>query len=127
MEALDFFRQIGVRERIVDTMIHQENIQELDGLKKAILDSSATSWNIQIAVPVGRAKDLSYMYLNPHQLRHLFDFIKKTREVFNVEIAEPAGYLGSWDTSLRPEPFFCGAGIETCSIMHLSYPNFDMA
>jgi len=117
LQALDFFKEISVKERIVNTMVNQENIQELDELKRTLLNSSATSWKIQIAVPVGRAKDLPCMYLSPHQSRYLFEFIKKTKEIFNTQIAEPAGYLGIWDTRLRSQPFFCGAGLETCSIM----------
>ena len=131
LEALDFFKKIGVQERIVNTMVNQHNIRELDGLKKILVNSSATLWNIQIAVPSGRAKNVSYMFLNTHQYQHLFHFIRKSRKDLFTQIAEPAGFLGSWDTQLRSKPFFCGAGLETCSIMpdgeilgcHLAYDN----
>ena len=131
LEALDFFEKIGVKERILNTCIHQKNLHELNELKKIVANCSATSWNIQMAVPVGRAENVPYMYLSPDQLKCLFSFIEETRHVVNVQIAEPPGYLGTWDSILRPQPFFCGAGWETCSIMpdgevlgcHITYDN----
>ena len=131
LQALDFFKEIGIKERAVSTLIHSGNIHELEDFKKTLLASSATMWNVQLAVPIGRAKNVSSLYLSAPQFRHLVEFLMKTAKVFNVQPSDTAGFLGRWDAKLRPLPFFCGAGLETCSIMpdgevlgcHIVYDN----
>jgi len=116
-EALDFFKSIGVEHRMINTVVFPGNIEQLLELKKIILGSSATFWRFALAIPVGRAKDNEKMYLNAEQIKYLFEFIENTRKEFKVELSEDSGYLGCLNLKLRSRPFFCGAGLTTCSVM----------
>lgn len=117
LEGLAFFEEIGVNERVVNTLTHQGNLDELDTLREEIVDSSATSWNIQTALPVGRARSASHIYLSPQQIQYVFDFIEESRKILETQLAVISGHVGKWGVKLRSRPFFCGAGLETCSIM----------
>ena len=117
LEALDFFKSIGVEDRMINTVVFPGNIEDLLELKKIILNSSATFWRFALAVPFGRAKDNEKMYLNTKQIKYLFEFIENTRKEFNVEISEDSGYLGCFNLKLRSWPFFCVAGLTKCSVM----------
>jgi radical SAM protein with 4Fe4S-binding SPASM domain len=117
LEALDIFEQLGVTERIANTLVYQENIGELEALRDVIVRSSATLWNIQTALPVGRAREAVNMRLAPEQIRYVFNFIEKSKGMLATQLAVVSGHVGTWNSKLRSRPFFCGAGIETCSVM----------
>jgi len=117
-EALEFFKSIGVKNRIVNTVVFPGNIEELLELKKIIANLDAvTSWKLTPVIPVGRAKENEKMNLTKEQMRYLLDFVKNSRKEINVEIKEDAGYLGCFALSNRSKPFFCGAGLTRCSVM----------
>lgn len=117
LQALEFFKSIGVGFRSVNTVVLPDNIEELPELKKVIMNSAANFWRFAIPIPVGRAKDNEKMSLTKQQIKYLFDFVEDTRKEFDVEITEDAGYLGCRAMKLRQRPFFCGAGFTRCSIM----------
>ena len=117
LEALKFFKSIGVGFRSVNTVVVPDNIEELPELKKVIMNSAATFWRFAIPIPVGRSKNNEKMCLNHEQIKYLFDFIEETNKEFDVELTEDAGYLGCMSFKLRSRPFFCGAGLTRCSIM----------
>ena len=116
-EALRFFRKLGVKLITVNTFVYPGNIGQLAHLEPYIKDSGATNWRIAPAIPVGRAKDNSSMYLDTKGMKYLFEFINGARKKFDVHITEDAGYLGCWEKVLRKDPFFCNAGFTRCSIM----------
>jgi len=117
IEALEFFKYIGVERRKVNTVVTPGNIGELSELKKIILNSDANSWRFSLVIPSGRAKNNSDMYLSDEQIMYLFNFVEDTRKEFDVEISEDSGYLGCLSLKLREAPFFCGAGFTRCDVM----------
>jgi len=117
LEALLFFQKAGVGERVVNTVLHPGNIHQLEKLEELIRRSGGTQWNIQTAVPRGRAEDLPELFLDRGQTLFLLNYLRSARRRINIRMAEPPGHLGEWDPWLRSRPFFCGAGRETCSIM----------
>ncbi|MFH1239768.1 MAG: radical SAM protein [Candidatus Diapherotrites archaeon] len=121
IEAVEFFNKINVPIVSIATTVNKKNLNELEELKKIVMTSGATHWRINIAIPEGRAKDKDWMQLNDDELRQLFEFIKKTKGEFNIEICEGAGYLGKLDKDLRKMPFFCGCGWNTFTIMANGY------
>ena len=117
LEALEFFKSIGVGFRSVNTVVMPNNIEELPELKKVIMNSACTFWRFAIPIPVGRYRDDGKTYLSNEQIKYLFDFIEETNKEFDVELTEEAGYLGCMSYKLRSRPFFCGAGLTRCSIL----------
>ena len=117
LEALRFFKDIGVGERVVNSVIHPGNLDDIEALEESVRAAGATQWNIQTAVPLGRAKGMPGFELDPGRVVRLLEFLDGARRRISLRIAEPPGYLGSWDRRLRPRPFYCGAGEEACSIM----------
>lgn len=117
VSALSFFKKSGVKIITVNTFVYPGNLNQLDRLKPYIVNSGATNWRIAPAIPVGRAKDNSNMYLDTNGMKHLFEFIHTARSKFDVHITEDAGYLGCREKALRKDQFFCGAGFTRCSIM----------
>jgi radical SAM protein with 4Fe4S-binding SPASM domain len=115
--ALSFFEDIGVGERVLNTIVHKKNIHELEELAEHVCDSSATVWNLQIALPVGRAKRHDYLKMEDDDISELFRFAVKARRRIRIQMAHHLGYLGRADRLLRTEPFFCGAGTQTCAIL----------
>ncbi len=117
LQALEFFKSIGVKDMVVNTVVIPENIEQLPELKKIIMNSAANYWRFSIPIYVGRAKNNKEIFLNDEQVRHLFDFVEETNKEFPTEISEDAGYLGCLDMKIRSRPFFCGAGLTRVSIM----------
>jgi radical SAM protein with 4Fe4S-binding SPASM domain len=117
IDAVKFFKSIGVKYRTINTVVLPDNIQQLPELKKIIQDSEATLWRIAIPIPVGRAKDNPKLSLDAGQMKYLFEFIRSARKEMNIELTEDAGYLGCYGPELRSYPFFCEAGLTQCAIM----------
>lgn len=117
LQALEFFKSMGVKARIVNTVVLPDNIEQLPELRKIMMNSAANLWRFAIPIPVGRAKNNEKMSLNNEQIKYLFDFIEDTSKELNVEITEDAGYLGCLSMKVRSRPFFCGAGLTRVSIM----------
>lgn len=117
LQALEFFKSIGVETRIVNTIVIPDNIEELPELREIMMNSAATFWRFAIPINSGRAKDDEKLSLNNEQIKYLFDFIEESRKKFAVGISEDAGYLGPSSMKLRSAPFFCGAGLTRCTIL----------
>jgi radical SAM protein with 4Fe4S-binding SPASM domain len=117
LQALDFFKSIGVKTRIVNTIVIPDNIGQLVELREIIMNSSATFWRFAIPINSGRAKDDEKLSLNNEQIKYLFNFIEESRKKFAVGISEDAGYLGNSSMKLRSAPFFCGAGLTRCTVL----------
>jgi radical SAM protein with 4Fe4S-binding SPASM domain len=117
IEALEFFKSLGVKHRLVNTVVIPDNIEQLSELKKIIMDSAATFWRLSVPIPVGRAKNNEKTFLNDEQLKYLFDFVMDASKELDVELSDEVGYLGCLSLKLRSRPFFCGAGLTKCYIM----------
>lgn len=100
------------------TCVHPGNISELTELKKLLLFHSIKNWRLFSIFPIGRAKANSYLKLDPDQFKSMLEFIKSTRNegVMNVSYG-CEGFLGSYETEVRSNFFFCLAGIHVASVM----------
>lgn len=117
IDAVKFFESIGVKHRIITTVVLPHNIRQLPELKKIIKDSGATLWRLAIPIPVGRAKENPAVSLDAGQIKYLFEFIRSANKEMKIELSEDAGYLGCYGPELRSYPFFCTAGLTYCAIM----------
>ena len=117
LRGLDIFARMGVPVRIVNTVVHPGNIQQLDTVAGVVSSSGATAWRLTPVSNVGRAAGNSRFELDQEQLRYLADFIREKRRIVNVDFGESHMYLGCFAERHPGHPFFCGAGLSRCSIM----------
>ena len=115
--ALELFQEMGVRSRMVNTMVFPGNLHELEELGEWIMASSATIWRIALALPSGRAKGQDHFCLTDDQIRSVLGFIRDWRTHFPVYLSEEVGYLGPWAMQVRSIPFSSGDGLSHFAIM----------
>ncbi|MBZ0160891.1 MAG: radical SAM protein [bacterium] len=115
--ALELFQTMGVRSRMVNTMVHPDNLEELEELGDWIMDSAATVWRIALALPSGRARGLERFCLTDDQIRLVLRFIRDRRTHFPVYLSEEVGYVGPWALQVRSKPFSSGDGLSHFAIM----------
>ncbi len=118
MKSLDLFGSKQVGSRMINTVIHNENIHQLEELHCILKDSGATSWRLVPIMDVGRAENNQSYALTGVQLRELAEFIKEySTGRFTVDFGEACTYLGCFLPDWAGNPFFCGAGLTRCAIM----------
>lgn len=116
--ALFFFKDIGVKEIVINTLVHKDNLRALpDFFYNQVLHSPATLWNIQPPLAVGRSENNPRMRLGKDEITFLFKFMLEARKKFPVQIAKHIGFLGPLEPFFRSRRFFCGAGLENCAIL----------
>ena len=115
--AIELFHEMGVRHRLVNTMVHPGNLQELEALGDRIMASAATSWRIALALPSGRARGQDRFYLSDEQIRWVLRFIEDRRESFDVFLSERVGYVGPWALKVRSRPFASSEGLSNIGIL----------
>jgi radical SAM protein with 4Fe4S-binding SPASM domain len=117
MKGLELFKTLGVRTRMINTVVHPGNIDQLESMLRIFKDSAATRWHLTPAASVGRAADSSKYHLGGRQLRYLVEFIKRNRDGMSLDLGASHAYLGWFDGAPVGKPFFCGAGLTRCAIM----------
>jgi radical SAM protein with 4Fe4S-binding SPASM domain len=96
----------------VNTQITRAVVGELDALLDLIVGCGATSWQLQLTVPMGRASERPDRLLQPH---HLLGLMPKLAGLFErasarcvlLQIGNNIGYFGPFEGLLR------GFGLET--------------
>jgi radical SAM protein with 4Fe4S-binding SPASM domain len=96
----------------VNTQITRAVLGELDALLDLLVECGATSWQVQLTVPMGRASERPDRLLQPHhllelmpQLAHLFR--RASQRGVLLQIGNNIGYFGPYEGVLR------GFGLET--------------
>lgn len=117
LDALDFFKKEGVPKRIVVSVIHPENIDDLPELGETIANSSATEWRLSPCKPAGNAIDSDNLLLSDEQVKQIATFIMQNRSRMRIEFTDTTGFHGHLDPLLRCRPFFCTAGIKSCAVL----------
>ena len=116
LDAIRFYKEIGIPLRVVNTMVHPGNLDEMPELLEKLREAGINRWRLSPAIPVGRGTEDKWI-LSSEQFRRLFRFVEETRQRFDVELTEELGYLGCWDTKTRNSPFICPSGIMFCVVM----------
>lgn len=117
MKGLELFDRLRVPIRMVNTVVHPGNINQLGSLLEILENSPANCWRLSPIAQVGRAINKSEYSLTGEQLRYLADFIRTHQSVMKIEFGESHAYLGCFEGHPVGKPFFCGAGLTRCSIM----------
>ncbi len=101
LKGLDLFTRMRVPVRTVNTVVHSENIPQLESMAKIITNSGATSWRLTPVSKVGRAAGNADYDLSREQLRYLASFIREKRKTMNVDFGNP---ICIWDALRKGIP-----------------------
>lgn len=100
----------------VTTVVHKENINELDELYDYLCGVDIDSWRLVTVEPIGRALDAG-LSLSPDDYRRVFDFIREKRAENMPVLYGCTHYLGlDYEREVRDWYFLCNAGIYAAGI-----------
>ncbi len=116
LDAIRFYKESAIPLRVVNTVVHPGNLEELPALQEALRAAGANRWRLALAIPVGRASDDQWA-LTAGQIEELLRYVRQERSNFDMELSEELGYLGCWDAGTRNSPFICPAGLSFCVVM----------
>ena len=119
MNGLHSLQKAGLNPQVT-TVLHRENIKDLEPLYARLLEMGIKSWRIINIEPIGRACESSHLLLNSGQFGQMLSFIQKKRfdPGCTMEITYGCShYLGiRKERMVRDHYFICGAGILVASI-----------
>jgi radical SAM protein with 4Fe4S-binding SPASM domain len=124
LRALELFAGIGVRTRVVNTVVHRDNLAQLPELAERLAASAATDWYLTPVLNLGRARGRGAYQMSGDELKAMMQFVRswRGRAGFRPELGHASAYL-SWLTGgCGGRPSFCGAGLTRCAVM----PNGDV-
>ena len=110
----------GTTDLIYDvvTCVHQRNLNELGQIRDLLIETGIKNWRIFTIFPIGRAKQLPELQLDPVQFRDVFEFIKQIRKGKKIRLNYGCeGFLGNYEGEVRDHFFFCRAGITVGSVL----------
>jgi len=116
LDAIRYYTEIKIPLRVVNTLVHSGNYNELPKLLEELRQAGINRWRLALAMPVGRASDDNWA-LSSDQIEELFHYVTNMRRNFDVELSEELGYLGCMDIRTKNSPFFCPSGLTFCVIM----------
>ena len=98
----------------VSTVVHRDNIHELEELYEFLIEKGIMSWRAINIEPIGRACAEEGLMLSPEQFAYLLSYIKEKRFDRNCSMEVTFGcshYLGANEERMvRDHYFLCGAG-----------------
>lgn len=118
VESLDRFAERRVPTRMVNTVVHRDNLALLPALHETIRASRATHWRLTPAARLGRNETGGFGLDGPG-LAELGRFMRDIAGTNGPQVAlgESHGYLAPLLGVESGKPFFCGAGLTRCSIL----------
>ncbi len=117
MNALRYYREIDIPLRVVNTLVHPGNRDQLPELFERLKEAGMNRWRFALSTNVGRASGEDKWVLPDRQIEELFDYVEEARARFDIELSEELGYLGCRDLPTRNTPFICPSGLSFCVIM----------
>ena len=102
----------------VTTVVHHQNIGELDRLYEMMCGLDIDSWRVINMEPMGRALLHPELMLTPEDYRRIFSFIREKRDLGMPLEYGCSHYLGyDYEHEVREWYFLCSAGLYVASIM----------
>ncbi len=117
LDSLERFASLKTPVRMLNTVVHSDNLAQLPELFERVRRSRATLWRLAPLALVGRARETPSNQLDGGGLRQVVDFVRASRRQFNVDLAEAHAYLGCFAGKAVGKPFFCGAGLTRASVL----------
>lgn len=102
----------------VVTCVNQRNFGELDEFYRMLQDIGVDAWRIFTVFPIGRAKTVDELQLQPKKFKALFDFIEGVKREDKIQLNYGCeGFLGDYENKARDGFFFCRAGVNVASVL----------
>ena len=104
------------KEIQVTTVVHKENIHEMEELYEYLCGVDIDSWRLVTVEPIGRALDAG-LSLSQEECRQVLDFIREKRRQGMPVTYGCTHYLGlEYEREVRDWYFLCNAGIYAAGI-----------
>lgn len=121
IKAVKLLTKGGFRSVMVTTVVHKQNINELEAMYEIMKSLNIHYWRIINIEPIGRAKDNKELMLSKEDYIRMLDFIKHNRKEENAfEICYGCNHwLGiENEHKFRQWYFKCTAGLQTGGIFY---------
>lgn len=119
IDGIRYLQDAGFSPQIT-TVVHADNIDELEELYLFLCGLGITSWRPINVEPIGRACESERMLLTASQFDGLLNFIREKRYDQSCPMEVTYGcshFLGTeMERMVRKNYFFCGAGIWVASV-----------
>ncbi len=119
--ALRAIRIVAATENLVNdvvTCVTQKNFNELEKIKKLLIDTGLKKWRLLTVFPKGRAAHNKDLKLSNEQFRDLLNFIRDTRIENKIRANYGCeGFLAGYEGEVRDNFFTCAAGINIGSVL----------
>lgn len=119
IRGIKCLQKVGFKPQIT-TVVHRENIADLEPLFSILCEIGITSWRIINVEPIGRACESNDLLLTSDQFKYLLSYIRNKRfdPACDMEVTFGCShFLGvECERMIRDHYFLCGAGILTASI-----------
>ena len=119
IDGINNLREVYL-EPEVTTVVHKDNLNELEELYKLFSNMNIYSWKILNIDPIGRAKE-NNVFLNSDELIYVYEFIKNKRfdlnNVMNINYGCSHFVTFKYENMIRDFYFQCIAGLKVASIM----------
>ena len=100
------------------TCVSPKNINELEEMKRLLIEHKVKAWRFFCIEPIGRAANDTDLQLSSAQLCQLLDFIVATRKEGKIDAKFSCeAYVGPYERKVRDWFYFCRAGITVGSIL----------
>jgi len=121
INALELLKKANfLKELQVTTVVHKDNLKELNALYAVFSNLKIDSWRIVNVDPIGRGGLTEHLLLDENEFRQMLDFIKEKRQNGKLLVEYScSGYLGSeYELKVRDTYFYCATGRNIASILH---------
>jgi radical SAM protein with 4Fe4S-binding SPASM domain len=119
VNAIRLLKNSGLFRAVqVVTVVNRLNYAELPRLYELVKSLNVDSWKLTPIEPMGKAKEVQGFFLSPGEHYQLLGFIKSKRQTAPFEVTYGCSHLlpEEYDSTVRKQPFLCGAGTMIASI-----------
>ena len=124
LRAIRLVDQAGLKVGVT-SQVNQDNLSELEALAPVLEEAGVMGWQLQLTLPLGRAKDNRNLPLPPAMMPEFLAVLRRLarRPGLRPQITDNIGYCTSDDLELRtlqggfPRPWLgCRAGLDALGI-----------
>lgn len=121
MKAVDYLLEENLASVMLTTVVHKENISELEDIYKIVKEHNVKGWRLTNIEPIGRAIENDDFLLLPDQYKYMLDFMEdKQKNDPDLQMLFTCNhYVGlKRERIVRPWFYFCRAGLQVAAIQY---------